>query len=386
MDRRPWDLRGFSGVLMLCCLIQSGARATESWPWVEMSREESDLQTDPADMRDQVIDRTQALWPEVAEALGLPKTGLSFSQLKVNRRFSDRRCALAVRHEGGDQFVLRAEFSTANREWLLGHLDRQKRAAEALAASPGISVPRILWQHSAEPYVLMQCAEGHTGRWELGLSDYGLVSRYQVLKRIGQAVAELHRVSRLGDAQFWPRQFLDRISKNAAHVRSQSLRVPRPHRFLGLCAYLHRAARRARGRGFTAALEHGDLHLRNILVAPDEVNFIDFLNVPDGFYHRDLANLWLVNCPDLLAEGAAVEGFGAVAQADWEAFEEGYGVAITEDPIFHFFYGLWVFNRWLQLAEPPAGGQVDRAAAPKEVMALDRVFASLKAHEASLEP
>lgn len=296
--------------------------------------------------------------------------------MQVNRRLEHRRCVLEVRTAGGQSFVLRADFEEANPHRLTRFLDRHQAAIDSLKPVLGVSVPALLWRDTQNPFVLMEFVRGDTAHRELAVTDYGVGDRGSILRRIGHAVAELHRVSSAGERQFWPKPFLTQVSSQAQAVRDGRLPVPKPNRFLGLCAYLHRAGRRARGHSFRAAVEHGDLHLRNILISETAVSFIDFSNHDGIFPQRDLANIWLANCPDHLAAEGRTPGFGLVAQADWEAFEDGYGADLVNDPVFRFFYALRLFKCWVGLRRKPPGQQLKSAqVAAKAVQVLEALLA-----------
>ena len=296
---------------------------------------------------DDVVARTQALWPKAASMAGLPEAGASFRRLQIRSTKQHCRSAVKVSTPNGKNYVLRAEFDEYDSARFLQNLERHKAAAEALKSETGVSVPAILWQDLENPYLLMEFAAGDTAFRELVLTEYGFGDRQAVVQRIGKAVAALHRVSEIGEKQFWPKPYLDRVSEQAQALRAKHLRIPKPNRFLGLCAYLQRAGRDARGHRYTAAIEHGDLHLRNILVSDATVSFIDFSNSKGALPQRDLANIWLANCPDHLAKEGQEPGYGLVAKADWDAFEEGYGAGITGDPVFRFFFALRLFKIWL---------------------------------------
>jgi hypothetical protein len=304
---------------------------------------------DPDAVLEEVQARAQALWPRAASAVGLAEDGAVFRRLRSNHFLEHRRCVLEVKTAAGQRYVLRAVFETENPRPLIRELERQRKAAQSLKSVPGVSAPELLWQHPQHPYALMDFAQGDTANRTLAMTDYGFGAREDVLRRLGHAVAELHRVSDTGIRQFWPKPFLKRVSDRALAVRQGRLRLPKPNRFLALCAHLHRAARLARGTEFRSALAHGDLHLRNIIMSDTEVSFIDFLNHDAIFPQRDIADIWLANCPEHLASDGAIPGFGLVAQADWAAFEEGYGTRLTDDPVFRFLFAWRLFRFWVSL-------------------------------------
>jgi aminoglycoside phosphotransferase (APT) family kinase protein len=322
--------------------------------------------------------RAEALWVEIAAELGLPVTDARFRRLQVNSRRQDWRSVLQISLPDGARFVLRADFDQRPAPAFSEVLNRHRAAATGLRARPGVSAPAILWQHPDQPIYLMEFSAGDTAFRSLAASSYGIGDRAALLQRIGEAVAALHQASGVGQRQFWPKPFFSRISEHAQALREGQIALPRPNRFLGLCALLHRLGRAARGCAFEAAVEHGDLHLRNILISESEVSFIDFANHKGIFPQRDLATLWLANCPDHLAQEGQAPGYGLVAEADWSAFQRGYGAELVTDPVFRFFFALRLFNAWLQLAQKP---QPLDAKSTEQAEAYVRVFKSLLAEE-----
>ncbi|KPD13256.1 phosphotransferase [Phaeobacter sp. 11ANDIMAR09] len=301
--------------------------------------------------------QAKALWPKIAAELDLPIAGARFRPLQVNSRRQDWRSVLLITLPQGDRFVLRADFGQSPSAHFSANLDRHRAAASGLQALPGVSAPAILWQHLERPIYLMAFAPGDTAFRALEATTFGFGDRATVLRRISAAVAALHQVSGVGERQFWPKPFLVRVSERAQALRDRQIALPRRNKFLGLCALLHRLARAARGQSFDAAVEHGDLHLRNLLFSDTEgaeaaeISFIDFSNHKGIFPQRDLATLWLANCPDHLAQEGQTPGYGLVARADWAAFEQGYGADLVSDPVFRFFFALRLYKSWLLLAQ-----------------------------------
>ena len=289
---------------------------------------------------------TEALWPQIATDLGLPTEGVSFSRMSVSSRFEARRCVLKVTVPDHGQFVLRAEYQDENTERFQGIIDRQQRVARALNNVQGASVPRLLWRHPTAPHVLMELCSGTPLIHELEYCDLGFGDRGIVLERVGAALRQLHECDATGTRKFWPKAHLDIISVTAAAVRNDEIVVRKKAKLLGLCAYAHRAARRAKGQEFQGYLEHGDLHRRNILVSETEIAFIDFSNFHASIGQNDVANLWLTNCQSFLAQAGEAAGFAGINREDWEAFEKGYGFDFQSDPVFQFCFARRLVHLW----------------------------------------
>ncbi len=328
--------------------------------------------------RDAIQARTEAFWPKIASDLGLDGTDVRFWRMKVNSRFEDRRCVLGVKLTDGRVVILRADFEEERMNRFARIVDHHRAAAQGLKDVVGVSVPQILWQDAKHCFIAMEFAPGETAFRELELCDFGLGDRAQTMERIGDAVAKLHNCSSTQRRQFWPKHNLERVAQRAQAVRSGVRPIRKKAKFLGLCAYLHRAGRRARGVSFEGAIEHGDMHLRNILVTEDTVSFIDFANHANSVPQNDIANLWLANCPDHLAQPGMDVGYGRIAQADLTAFAKGYGRDVSIDPVFQFCFAMRLFKVWQRLPTP--GEQMDQRAQAMAV-GLVSVFDNLIENE-----
>ena len=330
---------------------------------------------------EEVQARTQALWPQIAADLGLASDGVRFQRLRVNRRMEARRCAVVVRGAGGGTYVLRADFGPGGEAAFHKVLARQAAAEEGLRDVAGVKVPKVLWQDPEQKIFVMEFVPGDTLFREMTAAELGIVSRAEVLERAGRAIAALHRCSQVGPRKFWPKAQLERVSNVAEEVRAGLRAVHRPKRFLGLCAHLHKVGRAARGHPFEGALEHGDLHMRNVLLAGGDMWFIDFANHSGIYPQRDIANFWLANGMfHLIApedEGAVAAGFCMVAQDDWAAFERGYGAAVSADPVVRFFFALRVFDAWLKQGHQRDGLSAEQV--KRRTERLERVLRSLQA-------
>jgi len=324
--------------------------------------------------------RAVALWPRVAKEMGLPADKAAFSMMLVNSSSRDRRAVLGVKTEDGQKFVLRTEFAPSNIKGQMGYLEQHRRAAGALRDVSGVNVPNLLWQDEVYPYALFEFAPGETAQRELTFADYGLTDRETLLRRIGHAVGALHEIGEVVEQRFWPKAQLQDVEKWATRLREGEIAVRKPKRFLGLCAMLHRFARRARGEPFHGVSVHGDLHFRNILVTNDLVSFVDFSSSGTASRHLDLVNLWQAKMPENLAKIGQSQDFGCVAAADWQAFEDGYGQNLTDDPVFQFTFLFHLYRAWKKI--PPPGEQLE-AWERETLLGAERIFSWFLEHHPS---
>ncbi|ATG37111.1 Phosphotransferase enzyme family protein [Phaeobacter piscinae] len=294
--------------------------------------------------------RAEALWPTIASELGLSPTGTKFGRMQVNRKTEDHCCVLRVSLEDGSEFVLRADFGEGSLHQHQAIISRHQVAAKSLKFSPHASVPQLLWWDTEHKYSLMEFAPGETAFQALQMAGLGFGDRRQLVERMGNAVRVLHQCSSADKQRFWPKRHLDAVSQTAEAVREGHLTVLKPKRFLGLCAYLHRSARRSKGIRFQPGFTHGDLHFRNVLVSADQISFIDFSSRGFSIVERDISNLWLANGLDHLSGIDGDTGFGGVSNSDWAAFEAGYGRKITHEPLFQFCFALRLWESWVRFS------------------------------------
>lgn len=324
--------------------------------------------------------RAVALWPRIANDVGLPVENVAFNMMLVNSSRRDRRAVIGVKTEDGQKFVLRTEFATINIKGHMGNLEQHRKAARALCDVSGVNVPNILWQDEVYPYALFEFAPGETAQRELTFADYGLTDRARLLRRIGCAVRALHEHGAVSEQRFWPKAQLRDVEESAARLRAGDIEVHKPKRFLGLCAMLHRFARSARGEIFHKVAQHGDLHFRNILVTEDLVSFVDFSRSGAASRHVDLVKLWQAKMPENLVQLGRKQDFGCVAAADWQAFEEGYGRDLTNDPVFQFTFLFRLYLIWRKL--PPLG-EPRKESEIEASLGADRIFSWFLEHHPS---
>jgi Ser/Thr protein kinase RdoA (MazF antagonist) len=218
---------------------------------------------------------------------------------------------------------------------------------------------------------------GDSGRKALAWARFGLGDRRDILRRCGRYAAALHRGGMDQTGGFRPGRFLGKVSERAAKVREGAVAMPRPKRFLGLCAYLHRAGRRCRNAPAQLCRTHGDFHLLNLIVTDDRLTAIDFRSRGRDHGYRDLARFWL-NAGDAFdPTGSEALGFAGLPLADLQAFEEGYGRRAHEDPVFVFLFAVQMYGEWCKLAGP--GGKLR----PDQRQQLNRLTSRLDALQAA---
>ncbi|MEX0351443.1 MAG: phosphotransferase family protein [Paracoccaceae bacterium] len=321
-------------------------------------------------------DQAAQLWRDVASEIGWPAQPVSIRALKLDSNRSVAVCK--VTGPNVESVILKGEFGRFHSDRLSRDLEALRQAGIVLSAHPDLSVPEVLWSDPTRGVSIQTFVPGDSGRKALAWARFGLGDRRDILRRSGRYAAALHRggIDQVGG--FRPGRYLNGVSKRAKHVRQGLVSMPRPKRFLGLCAYLHRAGRRCRSAPAQMCRTHGDFHLLNLIVADDQLTAIDFRSRERGYGYSDLARFWLNagDAFDPLDQEAL--GFAGLPKTDLLALEEGYGRRAHEDPVFVFLFAHQMFKEWSKLAE--LGGKM-RPDQRQQLIRLTSRLDALKAAE-----
>ncbi|WP_372570489.1 aminoglycoside phosphotransferase family protein [Ruegeria jejuensis] len=316
-------------------------------------------------------DETVALWRDVAAEIGWPARPVSMRSLKLD----SSRSVAVVKVTGPDAkaLVLKGEFGRFRPDRLARDLEALDRARTILAPFPDLAVPEIVWRDPARGVSIQSFVPGDSGRKALSWARFGLGDRSAILRWCGRYAAALHRGGMDQVGGFRPGRFLGGLSERAAKVRQGALAMPKPKRFLGLCAYLHRAGRRCRSAPAQLCRTHGDFHLLNLIVADDRLTAIDFRSRRQGYGYGDLARFWLNAGESFDPQDHEALGFAGLPLADLQALEEGYGHRAHENPVFVFLFAHQMYAEWSKLAR--TGGKLR----PDQRQQLIRLTARLDA-------
>lgn len=295
------------------------------------------------------------IWAEVAGRVGWPASGCHVHSLKLYCSPVSVRGVFRVTHPDGRFVVLKLDLLPQAPERFRRQIENTRRAGWALARFPQFGVPDILWSDAGRGVTVQSFIPGDTGRRALAWADYGIGARDDLLRRIGQYAGALHRSTAEASIGFSARHYLRGVRGRAAALRAAQLALPRPKRFLGLCAYLHRAARRCSGAELAICQTHGDFHLLNLIVSDASITAIDFSFRPPAPALRDLSRFWLSSGGAFDLTDGQQAGLAGLPAQDLAAFEDGYGRLLTADPAFPFFLAYQIYLEWSKFAARPAG-------------------------------
>ncbi len=306
------------------------------------------------DSEDAIFDRACRAWQQAkVNTPWADQVGERLVPLKLVHLPHAVRGVFAVKATSGERAIWKVEIHPSNPDALRRNLMALEQARQVLSSVSGCGVPQILWSDVDRGLSLTEFAIGDTGRRALRGAEIGFGHRADILLRIGRYCAALHEYSPGYVEPFHPSPFLKQVIGTGAAVRAGKIKIARSRRFLGLCAYLHRAGRRASGLEFRRSQTHGDFHLLNLLITENCVTGVDFFNSDPKPSYLDVARFWNnagdhFDCTDQGRDDgeAQLSGFAGLPGADWAAFMQGYGSDLAQDPVFHFFFALQLFREW----------------------------------------
>ena len=288
------------------------------------------------------------LWPEIAGRMGVAPEGYRPQALKTRIVSGTSRTLILLRARRGGDLVMKVEYPPSKPRRFEDEISAHRNAAALLTGIDGASVPAI---HLAAPdlqVVVMERVLGRTAHEALELADLGLADRPQVLRACGNWLGRFHEAGRVGCNPVRPDAMLRYAAGLEAKVRARQVTVPRRDMFLDLASIVPRLGEQARGRETRVAASHGDMHLRNLLIAEQAVYAIDFAAqkaLPPG---HDLAR-FLVRFGNFFVPGAGARGMAGIAEADLNAFWGGYGAEHRDDPALRYLLPVQMMSDWVAI-------------------------------------
>lgn len=318
------------------------------------------------------------LWPGYADRIVEASHEAQFHTLKQLSDGQIDRLVARVDCSGGNRFVVKLE-PTLGAEALLELETKQRDLSEHFAQFDGFDIVPFLAVDAASGGVVMPYLEGVSAYGLMRLTDIGLESRYEILFRLAQWLSVLHRAPQGGSETYDAWHHVKKARHFARQLRSEQRAFVFPKRFLGLCALIHRLARRATGEQSTPVRLHGDPQLRNFILTDDCVTGIDVSRRLSGDGRSDLA--WLVSRLAYSFPAAQTDAAAApVSVADWGALEKGYGAAFAQDPVFRLELASRMLFDWTRL---PAKRQDRSSSEQRRAKQLVELLRFLQADEAS---
>lgn len=315
---------------------------------------------------DALMKAALAVWPELAAQIGARAGDWVPRRLAFREDARVSRILVRLDRPGSGPLVLKHEARPLRPEVFV-------RAVEAhLAAHAACpeGVPELLAADVARLALVMRLVEGRP--LSVLLDGAGAAEQCDLLRRAGAWLARFHAGALGAPRLFQPKFTLNFLRHVLEELDRGDRAVQEPARFRRAAEALCAAQGAFEGRMTQAAMTHGDMHMRNILVGETCVWGIDFAGgrvVPVG---HDIGRL-LADVAILRADHARVRPGQVLPDDALAAFFEGYDLVGAEDPSVQLLMRHRVLAEWWGL--PVAGLTPAQARRWQGISALaQRVF------------
>lgn len=295
---------------------------------------------------DSLIGAALAIWPELAAQIGARPQEWEPRRLAFREDARVSRILLRLDRPGAAPLVLKHEARPVRPEVFCKAVEAHLAAFEAFPEG----VPELLATEVGRQALVMRLVEGRPLSVLLDGADSA--QQCALLRRTGAWLSRFHAGFQGTPRVFQPKFTLNFLRQVLADLERGDRAVLEPARFRRAAEELCAAQGAFEGRVTQAAVTHGDLHMRNVLVGKTRVWGIDFAGdrvVPVG---HDIGRL-LADVAILRADHARVRPGQVLPDDALAAFFEGYDLVGPDDPSVRLLLRHRVLAEWWGL--PVAG-------------------------------
>ncbi|GGH55516.1 phosphotransferase [Frigidibacter albus] len=297
-----------------------------------------------------------ALWPRLAAMAEVPVDGYAPKMLSWRDEPTRRRIVLEMTAPGHPPLVLKLAPLPADPALFSGSLAAQQAALRAM----GGGVPRVLAALPESHALLMERVPGDTAAaiMEQATRPEQLDD---ALEACGAWLSRFHTATDAGMRAYRPRAVCDHLARQRDAVEAGRRQVPLAREFLALSDRVIAEGARYDGLPARAGGRHGDMNLRNLVLAGDPPGQggawgLDFAPAQSAPVGHDVARLLLnyaVTCtdPEQIPEGEVLPPRALVA------FFKGYAFSGCDDASIGFLLRNQIVADWARI--PAAAAKSD---------------------------
>lgn len=318
-------------------------------------------------------DRAEATWHALNQRLGLAVEPVTTHLLRARIEPNTARIVLRITPGDGPPLVYKQTLAGASPAQFRAEVEAHHHMMQLFEGQAPLHVPDLIQADPDNQALIMDMAPGMTAQDALVLAETG-AARHEILQRCAGWMAFLHRQTATGTAPFDPERMILRGRRALTQLRQRIFDVPQRRRFVACARRALDLAEQARGQPTTHAILHGDMNLRNLMLAPNGVWGLDFSARQPGSIGQDLARL-LVNYGTFFFPPRAWQDPGA----DWfrearTALFDAYGPEHGSDPATAALIGLQILNDWRTIPRAPDARNVMHDRRWKGVQLMARAF------------
>ncbi|MEO9574297.1 MAG: phosphotransferase [Tateyamaria sp.] len=258
------------------------------------------------------------------------------------------RLHIVQRYDGPDgaRVVLKHALRPVDKDGFGAILEAHQKASTALSGHDVAGVPEVLAKDEERQSYLMSFFPGETF---LNLcrknEDHG-----PFLHSAGAWLGAYHAATFVQERPFQPKFMLRHMHRLSGQVERGERKILGQKRFVSLARDMGSYAQDADGHPGKVSSKHGDLNAHNILIDGTRAVALDFLapsTAPVGYdiAHFLLSYVQMVGDLDSLPKGHVLPPDAM------QAFFEGYGNVLSNDPMVHFLMRVQILTDWNRMSD-----------------------------------
>ena len=305
-------------------------------------------------------------WAGVAGDIGWSLADWSLSVLAKRDDLDIARIVLLAESRGGRRVVLKHELRPDAPEGFAAQYGHLRRAMDACDWGGPFRMATPLHLDVERRACLLEWAPGRPMS-DLAREAKGSPDRqHDLLVRAGAWASSFHGQQLDERRPFRPKFTLRYFDGIRAELDSGTRQVPEEQLFRQGLAMLHHVAPRFAGRESASCMQHGDLHMRNLIVNDIGITGIDFSKGESAPVGHDISKL-LLDFVSLTVDPSEIPDGSVVPDRIRKAFFDGYCVVGPDDPSVNFLLYVKILSTWLHVPADPM------RRTPGKMRTLDRI-------------
>ncbi|WIY26905.1 aminoglycoside phosphotransferase family protein [Parasedimentitalea psychrophila] len=274
-------------------------------------------------------------WMSLLDQADLPATGWTLQQLsKRDDRHSARIVYRAVSSDGGS-YIFKHQLRPTNNGSVKRQFDAHQLVFDSFPKSPEHRVPQPIYLDAETQSCLLSHLDGEPLAEPMLRAVDDLPAQMQLLKRAGAWLDDFHRANLDERRIFQPKFTLRHLRQLRAEIESGQREVPAKPLFLRGIAHMETIAPQYEGQQTVSCLQHGDFHMRNLIVSEQSIGGIDFSKTGAAPVGHDIAK-FLLDYTRFMRPAEDIPPGQVVPPDAVEAFFDGYKLTGSDDPSLGF--------------------------------------------------
>jgi len=274
-------------------------------------------------------------WASLLAQADLPQQGWSLKQLSKRDDGDSARIAYRATHADGFCYTYKHQLRPQKSETFQRQFDSHKAVFETFPGSSEHQVPKPIWMDAETQSCLFSYLDGEPLAEPMLRAMGDLPTQMGLLKRAGEWLDTFHRAHVDERRIFQPKYTLRHLREFRAEIEAGRREVPAKRLFLNGIAHMEAIAPQFEGRQTVSCLQHGDLHMRNLIVSEGSISGIDFGKLHAAPVGHDIAKL-LLDYTRFMRPAQDIAVGHVVPQDAIEAFFDGYKLTGPDDPSVGF--------------------------------------------------